>query len=30
MKNELKLINEKIMDLRIENVKSAMNLEKKN
>ncbi len=29
MKNELKLINEKIMDLRIENVKSAMNLEKK-
>ena len=28
-KNELKLINEKIMDLRIDNVKSAMNLEKK-
>ena len=29
MKNEIKLINEKLMDLRIENVKSAMNLEKK-
>ena len=29
MESEIKLLNEKLMDLRIENVKSAMNLEKK-
>ena len=29
MENEIKLANEKLMDLRIDNVKSAVNLEKK-